>query len=333
MGRIRVFISSSLTELESEREIAQETISQLNLEPVMFEEFPAMNKTLDDACLDSIKTSHIFVIILWKDVTDAVEAEYNTAVKNGIPLLLLVKTPTHREVRSPRLQKLLDGKAEENYAHIQYVPFRKKFRTLKEFAFELKEGLMKLISDRFIAPALTTTNMEVLSKTTLSMIQNARRRILLVVKTPQLLFGPRPYFSQHKNYIEQAFYIAVTSWIEEIKKDKNRRLLYLYSVEDTYDEMKEYKLEKIAEQNLEKFKKIEDETEGRFHLASIPEFPGRILVTDNSFGIQFRAPKGQVFCVFREDASIAVNLYEVLQEYRGVRNKTLEELRDELQLA
>ena len=36
MVKIRVFVSSSLTELKCEREIAQETIAKLNLEPVMF---------------------------------------------------------------------------------------------------------------------------------------------------------------------------------------------------------------------------------------------------------------------------------------------------------
>ena len=54
-------------------------------------------------------------------------------------------------------------------------------------------------------------------------------------------------------------------------------MLYLYSLEDTYHEMKENKLESIVEKNLEKFQKIEEETNGRFELSSIPEFPGRIL--------------------------------------------------------
>jgi vacuolar-type H+-ATPase subunit F/Vma7 len=331
MGKIRVFISSSLTELESEREIAQETIAQLNLEPVMFESLPAMDKPLESAYLDEIRNSHIFVLILWKDLTDAVEREYNAAVENGVPVLLLVKVPTHRETRSPRLESLIDRTVECDLVRkTQCVPFRKKFRTLSQLRYELKEGVMKLVSDRFTEPVLTTTNIDVISKTNQNLILNARRRLLFVSKTPIILFGPRPYNSEHKNYVEGNFYQALTSWIDEIKNDKNRKMLYLYSSEDTYNEMKENKLESCVEQNLEKYKKIEDETNGRFEISSIQEFPGRILISDNSFGIQFRAPKDKVVCVYRQDASISSNLFEVFCEYRGAANRSLVDLLSEL---
>ena len=59
------------------------------------------------------RDSHIFVFILWKDLTDAVEKEYYAAVEFGIPILLLVKYPTHREARSSRLESLID-KTEES---------------------------------------------------------------------------------------------------------------------------------------------------------------------------------------------------------------------------
>ena len=333
MGKIRVFISSSLTELESEREIAQETITQLNLEPVMFESLPAMDKPLENAYLDEIRNSHIFVLILWKDLTDAVEKEYSAAVECGVPILLLVKSPTHRETRTPRLESLIDRTVECDLVRkTQCVPFRKKFRTLSDLRHELKEGVMKLVSDRFTEPVLTTTSIDVISKTNQSLIINARRRLLFVVKTPILLLGPRPYNSAHKNYVEANLYQVLTSWIDEIKRDTTRKMLYLYSSEDTYNEMKENKLEYLVELNLTKFKKIEEETNGRFELSSIQEFPGRILISDNSFGIQFRAPKDKVVCVYRQDASISSNLFEVFCEYRGGTDRSLPELLNELKL-
>jgi hypothetical protein len=333
LGKICVFVSSSLFELEAEREIAQETISQLNIEPVMFESLPAMDKPLESAYLDEIKRSHIFVLMLWKDLTDAVEKEYNAAVEFGVPILLLVKSPTHREKRTPRLESLIDRTVEcDSVQRTQCVPFRKKFRTLKELRCELKEGIMKLISDRFTDPVFTTTSLDVISKTNQEMIINAQRRLLLVVRTPILLFEPRPYNSKNKNYVEASFYQALTTFIEKIKKDQNRKMVYLYSVDDTYREMKENKLEALVESNLRKYQNIEEETNGRFELSSTPEFPGRILISDNSFGIQFRAPKGKVVCVYRQDASMASNLFEVLSEYRGVTNKTLSELLNELKL-
>ncbi|MCW4029735.1 MAG: DUF4062 domain-containing protein [Candidatus Bathyarchaeota archaeon] len=207
MRKIRVFVSSSLLELENEREMALETINQLNMEPVMFEQLPAMDKNLESAYLDEIKNSNIFVAILWKDLTEAVEKEFNTAIELGVPVLLLVKTITYREARTQKLESFLSGNTQiELNQGIQYVPFRKKFRTLRELERELKEGLMNLVSSRFIEPALTSTSIETTWKTAINVIKNAKRRLLIVVKTPQMLLGLRPYGSEQKNYLEESFF-------------------------------------------------------------------------------------------------------------------------------
>ncbi len=333
MGKIRVFISSSLTELESEREIAQETIAQLNLEPVMFESLPAMDKTLENAYVDAIKEAHIFVLILWKDLTEAVEREYNVANEYGIPILMIVKIPTFREARTQRLENLINIAANQNLqSNNHIVPFRKNFRTLSQLENVLKEGVMKLVSDRFTEPVLTTTNVDLILETNLNMVQNARRRLLVVAKTPILLFGPRPYNSPHKNFAKNKFYDALIAWIENMKKDENKKMLYLYSVEDTYNEMKENQLEQFVKVNVEKYKKIEEETNGRFELGSIQEFPGRICISDNNFGISFRAPKGKVVYVNRQDASFSSNLFQALRDCRGSSEATLTNLLKELKL-
>ena len=55
MSKLKVFISSAIDELEYEREVATRTIENLNLEPSIFEGFPAMSKTLEDAYIDAVK--------------------------------------------------------------------------------------------------------------------------------------------------------------------------------------------------------------------------------------------------------------------------------------
>lgn len=318
MRKIRVFVSSSLLELESEREIALETINQLNMEPVMFEQLPAMDKNLENAYLDEIKNSNIFVAILWKDLTEAVEKEFNTAIELGVPVLLLVKMITYREARTQKLERFLSGNTQtELNQGFQYVPFRKKFRTLRELERELKEGLMNLVSSRFTEPALTSTSIETTWKIAINVTKNAKRRLLIVVKTPQILLGLRPYGSEQKNYLEEAFFKAVEAWIDLLKKDEHRRFLYLYSLEHAKEEISRHNLQNVFEENLEKYKKIENETKGRFEIGSMQEFPGQILVGDNTFGIQFRAPQDKVFSVFRQDASIAENLFETFLEYKA----------------
>ncbi len=84
--------------------------------------------------------------------------------------------------------------------------------------------------------------------------------------------------------------------------------------------------------NLEKYKKIEEETNGRFQLCSIQEFPGRILISDNCFGIQFRAPKEKVVYLHRLDAAISSNLFKVLCGYRRITDASLITLKKELNL-
>ena len=322
MRKIRVFMSSSLSELECEREIAHETINELNMEPVMFEQLPAINKNLESAYLDEIKDSNIFVAILWKDLSEAVEKECNTAIELGIPTLLLVKTITHHESRTEGLEKFLRGNIESELNRgFQYVPFRKKFRTLLELKKELKEGLMNLVSTRFTEPALTSTSIENTWKIALNIIKNAKRRLLLFVGIPQMLLPLRPYDSEQKNYLEEDFLKTLNEWIDLLKQDERRRFLYLYSEEHAKEEISKHNLQDIFEKNLKKYKNIENQTKGRFEISSIQEFPGQILVGDNTFGIQFRAPKEKVISIFRQDPSIADNLFESFREYKA-RNTT-----------
>jgi vacuolar-type H+-ATPase subunit F/Vma7 len=331
VGKIRVFVSSSLTELESEREIAQKTIAQLSLEPVMFETIHAMDQPLDVAYLNEIRNSHIFVLILWKDLTEPVEREFRTAIEGGLSILIFVKIPTHREARTPRLQALIDA-AVERSTIAQVVPFRKNFRSLSQLENELRDSLMKLISDRYTEPVLSTTNVVTICEINQTMIKNSRRRVLQVSKTPMLLLGIKPYDSGHKNLVSSGIHQSLLSWIDSIKLDENKKMLYLYSIEDTYREMKENKLEQTVRANLVKFKTVEEETNGRFQLRSIQEFPGRILVCDDSFGICFRSPKDKVFYIHRQDAAISNHLFEIFSGFNRSTEGSLTKLKSQLKL-
>ena len=51
---IKVFISSAMRELEAEREIAEDTIRELRLDPIVFELFPALSQSPDQACPKSV---------------------------------------------------------------------------------------------------------------------------------------------------------------------------------------------------------------------------------------------------------------------------------------
>ena len=63
---IKVFISSAIAELENDREIAFETLRDMNVSPVLFELFPAISQSPLEGCLDEVRSSDIFVMLLWK---------------------------------------------------------------------------------------------------------------------------------------------------------------------------------------------------------------------------------------------------------------------------
>ena len=78
--------------------------------------------------------------------------------------------------------------------------------------------------------------------------------------------------------------------------------------------------------NIEKFKEIEEKTQCRFELSSISEYPGKILVGDNRFGIWFRGPKDKVISIFQTDENISKNMMDLFYLYRGASAKTVNEL-------
>lgn len=330
MSKIRVFISSAMRELENEREIAEEAIKELYLDPVMFEGFPAMDKFVEDAYLEEVKKCNLFLLLLWKDFMEAVEREYNTAVENDIPVLVFVKQLKVGENRSQKLDTFLGKKIEKG--KIKEVPFYKEFRSLKELKAGIKRGLSATISRKLLEPVLTTSSVEDISKMALSIVERAKRRLLVIYRTPIILFGPRPYDSELERHQEKEFYDTIINWVEKMVEDDSRRCLYLYSYRDSKKEMKNYRLNERVKTNIEKFKEIEEKTQCRFELSSISEYPGKILVGDNRFGIWFRGPKDKVISIFQTDENISKNMMDLFYLYRGASAKTVNELLVELDI-
>jgi hypothetical protein len=117
--RLRVFISSTLTELAPERRSAGTAIERLRLVPVVFEAGarPHPPRALYRAYLEQ---SHVFVGIYWQSYgwvapdtqISGIEDEYE--LSDGKPTLIYLKTPA--PAREPRLDRLIqrieaDGRA------------------------------------------------------------------------------------------------------------------------------------------------------------------------------------------------------------------------------
>ncbi|GIF63719.1 hypothetical protein Ais01nite_17540 [Asanoa ishikariensis] len=144
--RVRVFVSSTLTELAAEREAVREAVERLHLLTVMFEA-GARPHAPRDVYRSYLAQSQIFVGIYdesygWVGPDSAISGladEYRLA--RGLPRLVYVKEPA--PARDPRLADLLaDVEADINVV-------RRRFRSPDELRGLVERDLAALLSQRF----------------------------------------------------------------------------------------------------------------------------------------------------------------------------------------
>ena len=146
--RIRVFLSSTLRELEPEREAARAAIESLRLAPVMFElgARPHPPRSLYRAYLAQ---SDIFVGLYWESYgwvapdehISGLEDEYR--LSGSMPHLIYIKHPAPK--RDPRLDDLLNRIRSDD--HSSY----RGFQTPAELADLIVADVATLLADRFDA--------------------------------------------------------------------------------------------------------------------------------------------------------------------------------------
>jgi predicted ATPase len=152
--RLRIFVSSTLKELEPERQAARAAIERLRLAPVMFElgARPHPPQQLYRAYLEQ---SDVFVGIYWKqygwiapgDEISGLEDEYRHAPRD-MPKLIYLKRPAERE---ERLGELLTRIRDDDTA--SYTPFTNS----EELAELIEADLATLLAERFDATRQTAT--------------------------------------------------------------------------------------------------------------------------------------------------------------------------------
>ncbi len=153
--RLRVFVSSTLRELEAERKAVKDAIAQLNLAPVMFElgarPHPAIS--LYRAYLEQ---SHIFIGIYWQSYgyvapgqkVSGLEDEY--LLSGNKPRLIYIKTPAAE--RQAGLDRLLTRIKDDDKVSYKY------FSTAEELRGLALNDLALLLTERFEASELSTTS-------------------------------------------------------------------------------------------------------------------------------------------------------------------------------
>jgi predicted ATPase len=144
--RLRVFVSSTLTELAAERVAVGRAISALRLTPVMFE-LGARPHPPQELYRAYLAQSDIFIGLYWQrygwigpgmDVS-GLEDELRLSV--SIPRLMYIKTPApDREPRLTAMIKSLQSEGTDSY---------RSFRTPRELGRLVRDDLATLLSERF----------------------------------------------------------------------------------------------------------------------------------------------------------------------------------------
>jgi predicted ATPase len=144
--RLRVFVSSTLTELAAERQAVRDAVTRLRLVPVMFE-LGARPHPPRPVYRSYLAQSQVFVGIYWQsygwvapgEQISGLEDEYQLSA--GLPRLIYVKSPAPE--REPRLAELLTRIRNEGGVSYQ------QFSAPAELQPLVENDLAVLLSERF----------------------------------------------------------------------------------------------------------------------------------------------------------------------------------------
>lgn len=131
VDKLKVFISSAMTELHDARVTVQRALTDAGFEVIWFEGFGAQPAPPDSAYIEGVKGANIYVGIFWNQHSLPTEQEYHVALDENKPCFIYVRETGGK--RDPNLQKLID----EEF---------KKRHTYKTFG-ELSTFITQVVSD------------------------------------------------------------------------------------------------------------------------------------------------------------------------------------------
>lgn len=314
--QISVFISSDMTEHEYDREIAEEVLTDMIFNPILFELFPAMNMSPSESYTEGVRDCDIFLLLLWKSLSSGVLEEYNEAVKRSKPILMLVKSLARNEKRTPKLTTFLN-KFDPNSRECppRRVTYH-KYRSVADLKTAVRESVAAEIAKFYREPVYTMARNEMYELGT-SIIQYAQRRLYVFQRTPSLILGARPYIADDsKKYTyEREFADVLKKWIGANYELADKEFVYLFSAKATKKEIRGEPLEERVKDNVRRLKEIEVESGRRFRIETLDvPMSGPLIVGDNRYAIWVLG-EDQAVSISQENKGISDILVMILNSY------------------
>lgn len=142
--RPRVFVSSVMKEYVAERNAARLGIEAGGAEPVLIEDFPSLNTSSRNGCLDAIDSCDAVLVLLgeragWKTPSGkfVVEEEFQHARSRSLPVLAFVQEAVERDADSEKLLRIVSDYVKGHY--------RKTFETSRDLKAEVEHAVQNLV--------------------------------------------------------------------------------------------------------------------------------------------------------------------------------------------
>ena len=154
MNKKRIFISSTMNDLEREREAVATAIDNFSaLESVRAESVPARNETPRELCLGLVRDCDIYVGIFKNrygyvpkennpEKNSVVVLEYKEAKKNGIPILIFIYG--NAENREEALKRFLEEITDFSRGH-----WRKEYFDMVDLTGKVIDAIVTTISNGY----------------------------------------------------------------------------------------------------------------------------------------------------------------------------------------
>ena len=142
--RLRVFVSSKMSELADERRLIKNALKQLEIDAWVFEaDAGARPSSIRDTYLDELGDADIYIGLFWKGYGEYTIDEFNNARKQSKPCLIYEKR-TEVDQRDPRLQEFLDEiSAVESGLTIRW------FQDQKQLSQFIRQDIADLLAEAF----------------------------------------------------------------------------------------------------------------------------------------------------------------------------------------
>jgi hypothetical protein len=320
MRQIQVFVSSTMDELAYERETAVDVIGRFSASPGLFELFPAMSMAPARAYIEAVRECDMLVLIIYRQWSAAVMAEFEEAVAQDKPVIVLVRAS--EEPRDAQIQQFLAGL--QGRDAVMRVPryVYKTFGTLRQFRESLHEALVHEMSRRFQPPLHTQTREEMYDLGT-DIVQYSQRRIAVFERTPSLFLGARPYHAKQdgKWGYEERFVRAWEGWIATAVTDTRREFVYTFSTDYTQrliaaqSDAVRVAIRATLTERATYYKDLERQSGLRLRFAPLATISVPVIVGDSRVAFWMLGGQDLAVCIQQENRQIAQFVVQMLKAH------------------